>query len=156
MHYKGIGEAKAISIVAAMELGRRRQSAAPTKRTQITSSKDVFEIMQPRMGDLPHEEFHMLYLNRSNKVIHQERISVGGVTGTVADIKMMLKTAVNVLACGMIACHNHPSGSLQPSHADTRLTKKLKDAGELLDVKLLDHLIVTDDAYYSFADEGNL
>lgn len=156
MQYKGIGEAKAISIVAALELGRRRQSAESKKKPHITSSRDVFDIMQPMLGDLPHEEFHMLYLNRSNKVVLRERISVGGVTGTVADIKMMLKTAVNVLACGMIACHNHPSGSLHPSHADIRLTKKLKEAGDLLDVKLLDHLIVTEEGYYSFSDEGQL
>lgn len=156
MQYKGIGQAKAIAIVAALELGRRRQSAEHRKKTHITGSRDVYELMHPILGDLPHEEFHMLYLNRSNKVVLRERISVGGVTGTVADIKMMLKTAVNLLACGMIACHNHPSGSLHPSQADLKLTKKLKEAGELLDVKLLDHLIVAQEGYYSFADEGQL
>lgn len=156
MQYRGIGQAKAITIVAALELGRRRQAAERKKKPHITASRDVYELMQPVLGDLPHEEFHMLYLNRSNKVLLRERVSVGGVTGTVADIKLMLKTAVNALACGMIACHNHPSGSLHPSHADIKLTKKLKEAGEWLDVKLLDHLIITDEGYYSFADEGQL
>lgn len=157
MHYKGIGEAKAISIVAALELGRRKLLAANSRqRAQIKSSRDAYELMQPVIGDLPHEEFHALYLTRSNKVMHRERISVGGVAGTVADIKIILKKAVNLLASGCIVCHNHPSGSLRPSVADQKLTKKLKEAGALLDVQLLDHLIITDAGYYSFADEGQL
>lgn len=156
MHYKGIGEAKAISIVAALELGRRRKDKEPEKRPKISSSKDVFELMNGTLADLPHEEFHALYLNRANRVMSSERISTGGVTGTVADSRLILKSAINLLASGLVVCHNHPSGNLQPSAADKKLTKKLQEACRLLDIQLLDHLIITDTAYFSFADEGML
>ena len=154
MKFKGIGEAKAISIVAAMELGRRRRASAALEKKQITSSGDVFEVMQPVVGDLPHEEFWVLFLNRSNKVVSKERISVGGVAGTVADVKIILKRALEVLASGIILCHNHPSGNLRPSKADIQLTKKMTQAAKFLEISVLDHLIVTDEGYLSFADEG--
>ncbi len=154
MQYKGIGEAKAISIVAALELGRRRQAADIKIRSQITSSRDGFQLLHPLLGDLPHEEFWVLFLNRSNKVIHKERVSAGGVAGTVADVKIIFKKAIQELACSIIIAHNHPSGNLRPSQADIKLTNKMVEAGKFLEIAVLDHLIITDAAYYSFADEG--
>jgi DNA repair protein RadC len=154
MDFKGIGEAKAITIVAALELGRRRRAAEATIRTQISSSRDVFEMMQPVLGDLPHEEFWIVLLNRANKVIGKEAISKGGVTATVVEIKPVLKRMIETYASGVILCHNHPSGSLQPSSADIQLTKRLSDAAKIIETNVLDHLIVTDTSYYSFADEG--
>lgn len=152
--FKGIGEAKAISIMAAMELGRRRKDAEVLKRDKITASKDVFDIMKPLMIDLPHEEFWLLILNRSNMVIKKEMISRGGVSGTVVDTKIIFKAAVENYACSIIICHNHPSGNLKPSEADVRITKNIKDAGKLMEIPLLDHLIITDNGYFSFGDEG--
>ena len=154
MEFRGIGEAKAITIVAALELGRRRRSAEVKKRQQISSSQDVFELFQPILGDLSHEEFWVIYLNRSNKIIGKDRISIGGVAGTVADVKIIFKKAITSTASGIIACHNHPSGNLRPSNADIQLTQKMVEAGKILEVSLLDHLIITDSSYYSFADEG--
>ena len=154
MKFKGIGEAKAITIVAALELGRRRRLAQPGIKPQIKSSRDAFELMQPRVGDLPHEEFWVLFLNRANKVTATECISSGGIAGTVADAKIIFKKAITQLASGIIAAHNHPSGNLTPSQADINLTRKLCDTGKLLDIPLLDHLIITSASYYSFADEG--
>ncbi len=156
MQFKGIGEAKAIGIVAALELGRRRQAATAKKRAQIKHSKDAYQLFLPALGDLPHEEFWMLLLNRSNKVIGNERISIGGVAGTVADVKIIFKRAIGQLASSIIVAHNHPSGNLSPSQADIQLTKKMVEAGKLLEVSVLDHLIITENAYYSFADEGML
>ena len=156
MKFKGIGEAKAITIVAALELGRRRRAAEATIRTQITGSSDAFEIMQPILGDLPHEEFWIILLNRANKVISKEAISKGGVTATVVEIKPVLKRLVETYASGVILCHNHPSGSLKPSSADIQLTKRLVDAAKIIESSVLDHLIITDNGYYSFADEGML
>lgn len=154
MVYKGIGEAKAISIVAALELGRRRRAAEVKKRQQITGSSDAAEIFWPILSDLPHEEFWVIYLNRSNKIMLKERISIGGVAGTVADVKIIFKKALQQLACSIIVAHNHPSGNLRPSKADIQLTKKMVEAGKFLDINVLDHLIITDGGYYSFADEG--
>ncbi len=154
--FKGIGEAKAISIIAAMELGRRRRLEDPLPLTKITSSKTVFEIMQPIIGDLPHEEFWVLYLNNSNNIINKIQLSKGGITGTVVDVRLAFKVAVEHNATGMILCHNHPSGTLIASDADRQITKKLKLAGESLDVKVLDHLIITEADYFSFSDEGIL
>lgn len=154
MEFKGIGEAKAISIIAAMELGRRRRAEEAVELTKITSSKSVFEIMQPIIGELPHEEFWILYLNNSNKVISKAQLSVGGITGTLVDVRLVFKTALEKGATALILCHNHPSGTLAPSDADKQITKKLKLAGESLDVKVLDHLIVTETKYFSFVDEG--
>lgn len=154
--FKGIGEAKAITIVAALELGRRRKNAEVLKRSKITSSQDVFNVMYARLSDLPHEEFWVLLLNRANKVIKTQRISSGGVSGTVADAKLIFNSAIAHLASSIILCHNHPSGNLKPSNADVQLTKKLKAGGEMLDISVLDHLIIGDESYFSFADEGML
>ncbi len=151
---KGIGEAKAISIMAALELGRRRKRAEALDRQKIQSSADVVEIFQPLLADLPHEEFWVLYLNRANKIIDQSRITQGGTTGTIFDVKLIIKTAVEKLASSMIICHNHPSGNQKPSDQDINITKKLKEASALMDITLLDHIIITDKECFSFADSG--
>ena len=154
MEFKGIGEAKAISIAAALELGRRRRAEETLELKKITSSKAVFDIMQPIIGELPHEEFWVLYLNNSNKVIYKSQLSKGGITGTVVDVRLIFKTALENNATSIILTHNHPSGKLQASDADAAITKKLKLAGEQLDIKVLDHIIITESGYYSFQDEG--
>lgn len=154
MTFKGIGEAKAISILAAMELGRRRRTEDTIELQKITSSKVVFEIMQPIIGELLHEEFWVLYLNNANKVIYKSQISKGGITGTVADTRVIFKIALEQNAVGLILTHNHPSGNLNPSDADIQITKKLKIAAKQLDLTILDHIIITEASYYSFADEG--
>lgn len=154
--FKGIGEAKALSIVAALELGRRRRAAEPLQRAVISSSKDAYDIAQSLMGDSPYEQFWVLLLNRANKVIRKENISHGGVAGTVADPKKIFRMALDHNACYVILAHNHPSGNLKPSDEDIKLTKKLKQAGEHLDIKILDHIIAGENDYYSFADEGLL
>lgn len=156
LKFKGIGEAKAISIVAALELGRRRREADLLKKDKISCSKDVFDIMNVKMADLPHEEFWLLLLNRANMVVKKELISRGGVAGTVVDTKIIFKSAVENYASSIIICHNHPSGNLKPSEADIRITKTIKEAGKIMEVPLFDHLIITDGGYYSFADEGLL
>jgi DNA repair protein RadC len=154
--FKGIGEAKAVSIMAAMELGRRRKTEDTVELSKIASSRSVFEIMQPIIGDLQHEEFWILCLNNSNKVVHKTQLSKGGITGTVVDVRLAFKLAIAHNATGIILCHNHPSGTLVASEADKQITKKMKLAGENLDIKVLDHLIVTENNYFSFADEGYL
>lgn len=154
MKFKGIGEAKAISIVAALELGRRRKETKISKREKITTSKDVYEIMRPSMMDLPHEEFWLLMLNRANSVIKKELISRGGIAGTVVDSKLIFKIALENYASSIIICHNHPSGNLKPSEQDMKITKTIKEAGKIMEIQLLDHLIVTENGFYSFADEG--
>ena len=154
--FKGIGEAKAITIIAAMELGRRRRAEEALDLKKISSSNSVFEILQPLIGELPHEEFWILYLNNSNKVIKTAQLSKGGITGTLVDVRLVFKEALQLGAVGIILAHNHPSGTLKPSQADISLTKKLKNAGDGLDIKVLDHLIVTEKAYFSFADENML
>ena len=156
MEFKGIGEAKAITIVGALELGRRRRQEDAVLLDKITSSKAVFETMQPILGELPHEEFWILYLNNSNKIIHKSQLSKGGITGTLVDVRLVLKNALENGATSLILCHNHPSGTLIPSQADKDLTQKLKQASESLDIKVLDHLIITEQAYFSFADENLL
>jgi DNA repair protein RadC len=156
MEFKGIGEAKAICIAAAMELGRRRRTGEALERKKITSSNSVFEYVQPIIGELPHEEFWILYLNNSNKIIKSAQLSKGGITGTVVDVRLAFKDALQLGAVGIILAHNHPSGTLKPSQADIQLTKKLKTAGDSLDIKVLDHLIITEKAYFSFADENML
>ena len=152
--FKGIGEAKAISIAAALELGRRRRSEEAITLDKITSSKVVFEIMQPIIGELPHEEFWVLYLNNSNKVIHKSQLSKGGITGTVVDSRIIFKTALEYNATSLILTHNHPSGKLLASDADKEVTKKLKLAGQQMDIFVLDHIIITENGYYSFNDNG--
>ena len=154
MNFKGIGEAKAITIISALELGRRRRAEDAVELIKITSSKRVFEIMQPIIGELPHEEFWVLFLNNSNKVISKSQLSKGGISGTIVDVRLVFKLALENGATGLILCHNHPSGNLQPSDADRKITKKIKLAGDSLDVKVLDHLIITETKYYSFVDEG--
>ena len=154
MNFKGIGEAKAIAIIAALELGRRRRAEDTVELIKITSSKLVFEIMQPIIGELSHEEFWVLFLNNSNKVISKSQLSKGGISGTIVDVRMVFKLALENGATALILCHNHPSGNLRPSDADKQITKKLKLAGDSLDVKVLDHLIITETKYYSFVDEG--
>ena len=154
MLFKGIGEAKAISIIAAMELGRRRRTEDAVELTKVTSSKVIFEIMQPIIGELPHEEFWIIYLNNSNKILSKSQLSKGGITGTLVDVRIVFKSALEMGATSLILCHNHPSGTLVPSDADKHITKKLKIAGDSLEIKVLDHLIITETNYFSFVDEG--
>ena len=150
----GIGNARAVTIAAALELGRRRKLSEIPEVVQIKCSKDVADIFQPILSDLLHEEFWILFLNRSNRVINRMKLSQGGISGTVTDVRLVMKKAVECLASGIIVCHNHPSGNLSPSEADSKITQKIKEAGNLLDVQLLDHLIISDKDYYSFADNG--
>jgi len=152
--FKGVGEVKAITISAALELGRRRQFSTPEKKDKITSSNDAYRIMAPTLADLSHEEFWVLFLNRANIVIKKERISVGGISGTVVDSRIIFKKAMDLLASSIILVHNHPSGNLNPSKADISVTNRLKEGGKLLDISVLDHLIITETSFYSFADEG--
>ena len=154
--FKGIGVAKGVTILAALELGRRRREAEPAVRLQITCSRDVYDLFFPLLADLPHEEFWVAYLNRSNRVIDKMKLSQGGVSETVADIKILLKGALNLLASGMVLCHNHPSGTLRPSSADDQLTRRIQQAAKLLDIQVVDHLILAENRYYSYADEGRL
>ena len=156
MEFKGIGEAKAVTILAAMELGRRRGSEDELILDKISSSKSVFDIMHPIIGDLMHEEFWVLYLNNSNKVMYKSQLSKGGITGTVVDSRIVFKTAFEQNAVHIILCHNHPSGILQASDADKQITKKIKEAGKMLDINVLDHIIITENSYLSFADDGIL
>ncbi len=152
--FNGIGEAKAIGIIAALELGRRRREAEGLKRDKITSSKDAADIFQSALSDIKHEEFWILLLNRANKIIGKHVISKGGVAGTVVDLKILFKIAIENLASSVILCHNHPSGNTKPSEADITLTKKIKESGTLLDISILDHIIIADLSFFSFADEG--
>ena len=154
MKVKGIGEAKAITIVAALELGRRRKEVDIDEKPKIASSNDAYHLLSGDLIDLPHEEFWVLLVNRAHRVIKKKRISEGGVSGTVADPKIIFKMALEELASGVVVAHNHPSGNLQPSQSDIDLTKKLKEAGKFLEVQLLDHLIIAGNKYYSFTDEG--
>ncbi|OZV66873.1 RadC family protein [Winogradskyella aurantia] len=156
MAFKGIGEAKAITIAAALELGRRRRDESNSGLKKIQSSRSVFEVMQPILGELPHEEFWILYLNNSNKILVKNQLSKGGITGTLVDVRLVLKKALEVGATALVLCHNHPSGTLKPSRADKEITQKLRTASSSLDIKVLDHLIITEKDYLSFADEGLL
>jgi len=152
--FKGIGEAKAISIIASLELGRRRRTADVLEKAKIGGSKDAFQILQLKLEDLPHEEFWVMLLNRANKVIDTKLVGRGGVSSTVVDSKVIFSFALESLASGIILAHNHPSGNLKPSNSDIRLTKKIVDAGKIMEVPILDHIIVGDNDYFSFADEG--
>lgn len=154
--FKGVGEAKAVTIAAALEIGRRRTDGDFEEKTKITSSKHAYDVLKSKLCDLPHEEFWILFLNRSNSVVKTECISKGGVSGTVVDVRLILKPAVECLASGIILAHNHPSGNLKPSQEDIILTKKVKEASKLLDILIQDHIIIGDQNYYSFADEGIL
>jgi DNA repair protein RadC len=152
--FKGIGEAKAISIVSAMELGRRRKTEQPTAKLKITSSSDIYKIMAPDLQDEQVEHFYVVLLSRNNSVLKKQLISSGGTNAAIADPKIIFKHALDNLASSMILVHNHPSGNLKPSDADRRLTEKLASAGKNLDIPVLDHVIFTDVGYFSFADEG--
>ncbi len=152
MAFKGIGEAKAVTIAAALEIGRRRRGEESLKVDKITSSKDAFEILQPIIGELEHEEFWILYLNNSNNILYKAQLSKGGITGTLVDVRIIMKQTLELGAVGLILAHNHPSGTLKPSSADKQITQKIKRASESLDIKVLDHLIVTQKDYFSFAD----
>ena len=153
---KGIGEAKAIIIAAALELGRRRQATASLDKPVIKSSKDIAQYLQALLKDYAYEVFAVVFLNRANKINHFEIISRGGITGTIADPRIILKKALEEDATSIVLCHNHPSGNLQPSRADEELTKKIKEAASYFDIKVIDHIIVSEDGFYSFADEGVL
>lgn len=152
----GIGKAKAVAIAAALELGRRRQATAVLEKTKIRSSKDIAQYLQATLKDLKHEVFAVVFLNQANKIKHFQVISEGGITATVADPRVILKKALAAEATAIVLCHNHPSGNLQPSQADEELTRKIKTAAAYLDIRLIDHIIVSEEGYYSFADEGML
>lgn len=152
--FKGVGEAKAISIITALEIGRRRNTQEVLERKKITSSTDAALILQQQIGDLPTEEFWVMYLNQGNKIIKIEQISRGGITQTAVDIRIIFKRGIELMATAMILSHNHPSGNLNPSEADRQLTRKIKEASHYLDIQILDHIIVSQKDYFSFADEG--
>ena len=151
---RGIGEAKALAIIAALELGKRRLSEEALNRKKIRSSQDVFHLLFPDLSDKAYEEFWILLMDRANQVISKQNISEGGVSGTVADPKKIFRLALDFKSCAVILAHNHPSNNLKPSNSDIELTKKIKAAGKLLDIEVLDHLIFGPNSYYSFADEG--
>lgn len=154
--FKGIGEAKAISIIAALEMGRRRKNENVLEPDRITCTRDAFNIMQPLIGELAHEEFWVLYLNNNMKVVHKSQLSKGGITGTVVDMRLVFKLAFEKNATSIILAHNHPSGSLKPSAADFEVTKKIIFAAQTLDIAVVDHLIITEYDYYSFKDAEKL
>lgn len=155
-NFKGIGEAKAVTICAALELGRRRSQAEPAVRNSVSSSRDAYHLFYPLLCDLPHEELWIALLNRSGKVVEKTRVSQGGTSETTADLRIILKAAVIHLSSGIILCHNHPSGALTPSIQDDALTRKLSASAKTLDIRLLDHIIVAGKSYYSYADEGRI
>jgi DNA repair protein RadC len=156
MVFKGVGEAKAITIVAAMELGRRKREAEPLERKSVRSSRDVYDLFYPHLCDLPHEELWMALVSRAGKVIEKIKVGQGGTGMIHTDIQVIMKAAVNALAAGIILCHNHPSGNKMPSPADDELTLRLAEAAKLFNIRLLDHVILCDNTYYSYADEGKL
>jgi DNA repair protein RadC len=156
LQFKGIGEAKAVTILAALELGRRRKGEETFEVKKITHSKAIFEIMQPHLGDLSHEEFWVVYLNNAHKLLTKKQICKGGLTQTMVDIRLIFKEALEQNATAIILVHNHPSGNINPSEEDFIITKKIKSAGEQLQIKTLDHIIITQNAYYSFIDNGKL
>lgn len=152
----GLTPREARAVVAAIELGRRKSVEEGMERKQIKRSQDIADIFVPLLSDLMHEEFHVLFLNRSNKIIKRMKVSQGGLSGTVTDVRIIFKEAINCLTSAIIVCHNHPSGNLKPSESDTRITQKIKESGALLDIQLLDHIIVGGDEYFSYADNGLL
>ncbi len=154
--FKGIGDAKAITIAAALEVGRRRTGEDQEKIEKIGTSNDAYMLLYPLIGELEHEEFWVVYLNNSNKVIHKSQLSKGGITGTLVDVRLVMKQALELGAVGIVLAHNHPSGTVRPSASDKQITLKLKNAAEALDLKILDHLILAQHKYLSFADKGIL
>jgi DNA repair protein RadC len=155
-NFKGIGEARAITICAALELGKRRGTSIPVSKPFIRSSQDAYQLFHPMLCDLPHEELWIALIDRSAKVIGERKISQGGINETSADLRLILKAAINALATGIILCHNHPSGNIRPSREDDNLTTRLSNAAKLIEIKLLDHIVLTDGNYYSYADEGRI
>ncbi|MDR2886508.1 MAG: DNA repair protein RadC [Bacteroidales bacterium] len=153
---KGVGEAKAVGIIAAMELGRRRNSGIITEKKKIANSGDIFMLFQPMLYDLPHEEFWLLFLNNANRMLAMHRLSLGGMSETSVDIRLIMKLCLERFAAGLVLCHNHPSGNRQPGNHDMLVTKKIKEGGKMLDITLVDHVIIAGANYYSFADEGVL
>lgn len=151
--FKGVGEAKAITVLAALELGRRRKLAEAEETTKILTSQNVFNYMQPVLENLNYEEFWILFLNRANRLIDKIKLSQGGIAGTVIDVKLIYKFALEKAASALVLCHNHPSGNTKPSDSDISITKKIAEAGKFFDIKVLDHLIISDHEYFSFADE---
>jgi DNA repair protein RadC len=156
MQINGIGVAKALALGAAIELGKRQRAETPQILDKIESSQTVFQLLYPQLGDLPHEEFWIIYLNNSNRVLSKIQLSKGGITATLVDTRLVFKKALQQGAVAVILIHNHPSGTLKPSESDRKLTQKIVTAGEQLDIKVLDHVIITSRAYFSFADEGLL
>ncbi len=154
--FKGVGEAKAISIIAALEIGRRRKSEAQNENKKVMSSKDAYEFISEHLLDLPYEEFWVIHLNRANKVVGKDFLSRGGISGTVVDTRLIFKLAIEKLSSSIILAHNHPSGNLQPSAADLQLTKRVIEAGKLFEINVADHLIIGNNQYYSFADNGKM
>ena len=154
--FNGIGEAKAVTIIAALELGKRRKEADVFNKSKITGSKDAADFFQPLLGDLNHEEFWIMLLNRGNKILDTFMVSQGGVSGTVIDVRLILKKAIENLSSSLILCHNHPSGTIQASDADLKITKKISDAAKIMDISVIDHIIIGQNRYLSFADEGML
>lgn len=152
-NYKGIGEAKAINIIAALELGRRRQDVEPLDKVKITSSKDAYLFLKPLVSDLPHEEFWVLLCNRANKVIHKQAIGRGGIYSVVVDVRLVIKCALDHHATSIVLCHNHPSGNLKPSNEDIKVTQSIVDAAAIFEISVIDHLIIGDNQYFSFADD---
>lgn len=153
---KGIGHAKAVSLHAAFELGRRRRSETIENRKKIKCTADIIELMQHQLADLKHEEFWVIFINQSSTIIKMENISKGGITSTTVDVRLIMKTALECFATGLILCHNHPSGEVDPSHADIQLTQRIKSAAELLNISLIDHVVMSNEKYYSFFCEGIL
>lgn len=153
---KGIGNSKAISILAALELGRRRKEQDPVRKTKMNASNQVYEVFWPYFADLTHEEFYCMYLDRANNLVAVRQISVGGLEGTYVDAKVIYKHGLDLSASSLILAHNHPSGNLKPSHNDIQLTKRIREFGTMIEMPVLDHLIVTDNGYFSFADNGVL
>ena len=154
--YKGVGLAKAVTVMAALELGRRRISGNVSKRRQVSCSKDVYDLICPHLLDQPYEHVWAIFLDRKNSFLHKELIGTGGIVGAACDMNRLLRTALETYATGIILCHNHPSGGVVPSKEDIAMTRKITEAAALLDIRVLDHLIVGGDRYYSFADEGKL
>ena len=156
MKFKGVGEAKAISIAAALEIGHRRAAQEKKKKIQIRESKDIYKVLQPYLSDLQTEEFWAVFLNQNNRIVGKARLSAGGINQSVVDVRILFKTALEHLSTAIAIAHNHPSGNLKPSQEDLRITKQIADAGKILNIQLLDHLIISQNAYFSFADENIL
>ncbi len=156
MKFNGVGEAKAISIASALEIGRRRAAQEVPERKKITCSKDVFEFLKPYLGDLQTEEFWAVLVNQNNRILHFSQLTTGGISSSIVDVRILFKTALEHFATAVFVAHNHPSGNLKPSQEDIRITKQIAEGGNFLNIKLLDHLILNQTSYYSFADEGLL